>query len=266
QVSTKLNRAHLVTGREAIILPCISRSETDKQASGVQFVTVENSMGVVHKSKGSFPPASGKLISEPAIVAGLAQATFGAESPVNWGEMIENYDVVRDHIEAVIPGFDKYNERVRRPAGFHLPNGARKGEFNTATKKANFTLNPIPERNVKPGHLIMMTVRTHDQYNTTIYGMDDRYRGIYNERRIVMMHPDDMKERGLKNKDVVHLKSHFRGQERIARQFKVVGYNIARGCVGTYFPEANVLVAIDNVAARSNTPASKYVEVEIVKA
>jgi len=266
QVSTKLNRSHLVTGKEALILPCISRSEEDVQESGKQFVTVENSMGIVHKSTGSFKPSSSNLKSEHAIVANIANATFGETSTVDWSGMKNNYDNVRDHIEATIAGFDNYNERVRKPGGFYLPNGARDGDFKTATKKANFTVNPIPARKVQEGNFIMMTLRTHDQYNTTIYGMDDRYRGILNERRVVLMNKEDIKAKGLSNLDVVNLKSLFNGEERIAHNFKVVAYNIAKGCVGTYFPETNVLVAIDNVAKRSNTPASKFIEVEVVKA
>jgi len=264
-VSTKLNRSHLVAGHEALILPCISRSELDEQASGTQFVSVENSMGIVHKSQGTYPPASARLKSEPAIIAGIAQATFDENAPINWGEMIENYDVVRDHIEATIPGFERYNERVRTPNGFYLPNGARQGKFNTASGKAQFTVNPLPDRQVKAGHFIMMTIRTHDQFNTTIYGMNDRYRGIYNERRVVLMHPDDMAAQGLEKLEEVDLKSHFQGEERVAHAFKIVPFNIARGCIGTYFPETNVLVPIDSVAKRSHTPVSKFIEVEIVK-
>jgi len=265
QVSTKLNRSHLVTGTEAIILPCLARSENDVQESGKQFVTVENSMGVVHKSKGDFDPASSTLKSEPAIIAEMAQAIFG-NAPINWSEMAKDYSVVRDHIDATIAGFENFNEKIKNPAGFYLPNGARDRKFNTDNGKAKFTVNPIPKRAVKPGNVIMMTIRTHDQYNTTIYGMQDRYRGIGNERRVVLMSDHDMKEKGLNNEDIVHLKSHFNGEERIANNFKVVRYNIAKGCIGTYFPETNVLVPIDNVAKRSNTPASKFIEVEIIKA
>ena len=264
QVSTKLNRGHLVTGKEAIILPCLSRSEKDIQKSGVQFVTVENSMGVVHSSKGDLSPASDNLKSEPAIVAGMANATF-TNTSVNWSEMIENYDVVRNHIEATIPGFDDYNLRVRKPAGFYLPNGSRDRKFTTPNGKAKFTINKTPNREVEEGHFIMMTIRTHDQYNTTIYGMNDRYRGIYNERRVVLMNADDMKDNGYKSEEIVHLTSHFNGDERKANNFKVIPYDIPRGCVGTYFPETNVLVHIDNFAKVSQTPASKFIEVSIAK-
>ena len=265
QVSTKLNRSHLITGKEALILPCISRSEKDVQQSGEQFVTLENSMGVVQKSYGRLDNASGDLKSEPAIVAGLGKALFG-NNPVNWERFIENYDHIREAIEATIAGFEDYNKRVRKPGGFYLPNGARKREFNTANGKANFTVNPVPRRRVAEGNFILMTIRTHDQYNTTIYGMDDRYRGIYNERRVVLMNKTDMKAKGFKNLEVVNLVSHFNGKERYAHKFKVVEYDIAKGCVATYFPEANVLVPVDSTAVRSNTPVSKFVEVSINKA
>ena len=265
-VSTKLNRSHLIPGKESILLPCISRTESDTQESGLQFISVENSMGVVHRSTGKFPPASNNLKSEPAIIAGVANSTFGENSPINWSEMILNYDSVRNHIEATIAGFTDYNERVRQSGGFYLPNGARKGLFKTATDKARFTINPLPNKQVKKGHLIMMTIRSHDQYNTTIYGMDDRYRGIYNERRVVLANPIDMKELGLKKLDDVHLKSHFYGEVREALNFKMIPYDIAQGCIATYFPEANVLVPLKSVANKSQTPVSKFVEVEIIKA
>lgn len=265
QVSTKLNRAHLVTGKEALILPCIARSEEDKQASGIQFVTVENSMGIVHQSQGAFEPASTKLQSEPAIIAQMAMAVLGNQQPVDWQAMMDNYDIVRDHIEATIAGFDQYNKRVRVPAGFYLPNCARDRTFNTPSGKAQLTINPIPKRKVKTGRYIMMTIRTHDQYNTTIYGMDDRYRGIHNERRVALMNGDDMKALGLKNHAIIHFKSFHNGDVREAKNFKVVQFDIAQGCIGTYFPEANALVHIDNVAKKSNTPASKFIEVEVIK-
>lgn len=265
QISTKLNRSHLVTGKEALILPCVSRSEEDRQESGVQFVTVENSMGVVHSSKGTLKPASGQLMSEPAIVAKLGEVIYG-NAPIQWSNMSKNYDTIRDHIETTIPGFTDYNSRVRKPEGFYLPNGARKAEFNTASKKAVFTLNHIPNKTVTKGNLILMTIRTHDQYNTTIYGMDDRYRGIFNERRVLLMNKEDIKSQGLKHLDIVHLTSVYKGKERHANNFKVIEYDIAKGCVATYFPEANVLVPIDSVAEISNTPASKYVEVKLQKA
>lgn len=262
QVSTKLNRSHIITGEEALILPCISRSEKDVQESGEQFVTIENSMGVVHKSYGRLENASGNLMSEPAIVAGVGKALFGND-PVNWEHLVRNYDHIRDAVEATINGFEDYNKRVRNPGGFYLPNGARERKFNTHNGKANFTVNAVPSKTVADNHLIMMTIRTHDQYNTTIYGMDDRYRGILNERRVVLMNEEDMKARSLKQLDVVNLVGHYKGKKRHANQFKVVKYDIAKGCVATYFPEANVLVPIESTAKTSNTPVSKFIEVSV---
>ena len=262
QISTKLNRGHLVTGQEALILPCISRSETDIQKSGKQFITVENSMGVVHKSTGSLDPASSNLKSEHAIIAGIANATL-KNSSTNWNDMINNYDVVRDHIEETIAGFNDFNKRVRVSGGFSLPNGSRTRAFTTPDNKANFTVNNLPKEKIKDGNFIMMTIRTHDQYNTTIYGMDDRYRGISNERRVILMNPSDMKKKGYKQEQIVNLTSHFNGEERNASNFKVISYNIPEGCIASYFPETNVLVPLNNVAKKSNTPASKFVEISI---
>ena len=264
QISTKLNRSHLVTGKEALILPCISRSETDIQKSGKQFLTVENSMGVVHKSRGAFKPASTKLLSEHAIIGGIANATF-QNSTVNWTDMVDDYSVVRDHISSTINGFDNFNKRVQNPAGFYLPNGARDRNFATPNKKAKFTVNPIPKRRVAEGNLIMMTIRTHDQYNTTIYGMDDRYRGILNERRVILMNKEDMASQGFKQYDEVNITSFFKGDERHASNFKIIAYDIAKGCVASYFPETNVLVPINSVAKKSNTPVSKFIEVKLNK-
>ncbi|MEO0340722.1 MAG: FdhF/YdeP family oxidoreductase, partial [Bacteroidota bacterium] len=205
QVSTKLNRSHLVHGKTAIILPCLGRTNIDQQESGKQFVSVENSMGVVHSSEGILPPFSNQLKSEPAIIAGIAKATLQDRSPIDWDQMTSNYDHVRNAIEKTIPGFENYNQRVREPGGFYLPNGARKQEFNTKTGKAQFTINKVPKTKLKDGEFMMMTVRSHDQYNTTIYGLDDRYRGIHSERRVVLMNQQDMDQVGLKTKDCVHL-------------------------------------------------------------
>lgn len=262
QISTKLNRGHLITGQEAIILPCISRSETDIQKSGKQFITVENSMGVVHKSTGSLKPASSNLKSEHAIIAGIAKATL-KNNTTDWDNMINNYDVIRDHIEATIDGFDNFNKRVRVGGGFSLPNGSRIRAFTTPNGKAQFTINSLPKESIKEGNFIMMTIRTHDQYNTTIYGMDDRYRGISDERRVILMNPSDMKKKGYQQEQIVHLTSHFKGEERKANNFKVVSYNIPEGCIASYFPETNVLVPLNSKAKKSNTPASKFVEVSI---
>lgn len=266
QISTKLNRAHLVTGEHALILPCLGRTEIDRQQSGEQFVTVENSMGIVHRSRGNLEPCSPKLLSEPAIVAGIAKAYFGENGTVNWSEMIANYDVIRNHIEGAIDGFDRYNERVRQPDGFYLPNGPRERRFTTPSGRAYFSVNELQDVSVPVGHFIMMTIRSHDQYNTTIYGLNDRYRGIANERRVLLMHPDDMAKAGLHENQLVDLTSVFEGTERRAFTFHVVPFDIARGCVATYFPETNCLVPIASVADQSNTPVSKFVVIRIEKA
>lgn len=262
-VSTKLNRSHLVHGRTALILPCLVRSERDVQPGGEQFVTVENSMGVVHRSAGERAPAGPELLSEPRIVARLARAVLGERTKVDWEGLADDYDGIRDAIERTIPGFDAYNERVRVPGGFYLPNGARERRFNTATGKARFTVNPVPEIQVGPGELRMMTVRTHDQFNTTVYGLNDRYRGFKGERRVVMMHPDDMRERGLEDEAVVDIVGAGEAEGRTAHRFLAVPYDLPRGCVATYFPEANCLVPLGARAARSHTPASKLVMVRI---
>ncbi|HEX7177666.1 MAG TPA: molybdopterin dinucleotide binding domain-containing protein, partial [Pyrinomonadaceae bacterium] len=262
-VSTKLNRAHLVTGEQALILPCLGRTETDVQKSGPQFVSVENSMGVVHSSRGTLTPASPHLLSEPAIVAGLARAVLGRRGTLDWEWLVEDYDRVRDLIERAIPGFDDYNRRVRAPGGFYLPNAAREGQFLTATKRANFTVHELPRHELAAGEFLMMTMRSHDQFNTTIYGLDDRYRGVHGERRVVFLNEEDVREAGLSAGQVVDLISHFDGEERAARRFLVIPYQIPRRCAATYFPETNVLVPIGSVADKSNTPASKSVRISI---
>lgn len=265
QISTKLNRSHVITGEEALILPCVARSEADKQKAGYQFISVENSMGVVSKSQGSAEPASKHLLSEPAIVAGIAKATLPASQWMDWEAMTADYDRIREHIEAVVPGFEHYNQRVRQPNGFYLPNGPREGKFTTDSGKAHFTVNPIPKNPLLPGQFALMTIRTHDQYNTTIYGLDDRYRGIVNERRVVLMNTDDMHALGLHSRDMVDLTSHFRGEQRHAKSWIVVPYKIPKGCMATYFPEANVLVPLHHVAEKSNTPVSKFIAVTVTK-
>ncbi len=263
QVITKLNRTALITGEQAIILPCLGRSEQDVQASGAQFVSCENSMGMVQQSTGILKPASPHLRSEPWIVAQLAKAVVGHASPVNWDAMAADYDNIRTSISRTIPGFHEYNARIRIAGGFPLPNKPREGLFPTATNKANFTVHRLPRHELAPGELIMMTIRSHDQFNTTIYGLEDRYRGVHGERRVVLMNPEDMRTRGLVTGEVVDLTSHFAGLERHARHFIVVPYEIAPGCAATYFPEGNVLVAIGSTADRSNTPVSKFVRITV---
>jgi molybdopterin-dependent oxidoreductase alpha subunit len=262
-VSTKLNRAHLVTGDTALILPCLGRTEADHQERGDQFVTVEDSMGIINPSRGRFEPASRELLSEPAIVARLAQATLGADRPVSWTGLSGDYDRIRAHIERVVPGFDAFNERIRK-GPFYLPNAPRDHrKFDTPSGKAVFTVHYIAKESLGPGQLVMMTLRSHDQFNTTIYGLDDRYRGIYNGRRVVFMNAEDVAHAGLVQGQLVDLTSHYRGTERKAPRFMVAPFPIPRGCAATYFPEANVLVPIDSVAEVSNTPTSKYVVITV---
>ena len=264
-VSTKLNRAHLITGKRALILPCLGRTDRDGQANATQFVTVENSMGIVHSSQGNLDPPSHQLLSEPAIVARLAVATLESRTNVDWLHLIEDYDLIRDLISRVVPGCEDMNRRVRHKGGFYLPNAARDDDYKTKTGKANFTVSTVEPMPLAPGQFLMTTLRSHDQYNTTIYGLDDRYRGIFRGRRVVLMNPDDMNENGWQTGVLLDITSHFRNggnrETRTAPRFVVVPYEIPRQCVATYFPEANVLVPIGSVALRSNTPTSKAVVV-----
>jgi molybdopterin-dependent oxidoreductase alpha subunit len=264
-VSTKLNRSHLVHGKEAIILPALGRSDHDIQQGTQQFVTCENSMGVVQMSKGNLRPVSDQLLSEPVIVCRLAIATLGDRSKVGWQHYMRHYDYIREDIEKIIPGFNNYNNRVRHPGGFYLPNNARDGKFNTNTGKANFNVAHVTEQPLATDEYMMMTIRSHDQFNTTIYGLDDRYRGIYQERRVILMNAKDIQDAGLKANDVVDLINNFDGQERIVRRFLVVEYNIPEKCTATYFPETNPLVPLNSVADKSNTPTSKMVIIKIRK-
>jgi molybdopterin-dependent oxidoreductase alpha subunit len=264
-VSTKLNRGHLVSGRTSLILPCLARSEVDARPSGEQFVTVENSMSIVSMSRGRLAPASDELRSEVGIVAGLAQATLGEACGIDWAGLASNYDTIRDAIARVVPGFADFNARVREPGGFYLGNPVRERVFRTATGKARFAVHPLPKHDLGPGRLLLMTMRSHDQYNTTVYGLDDRYRGIKNGRRVIFMSPADLAERGLAKGDLVDITSHAPDGERTATRFMVVPYSIPRGCAGAYFPEANVLVPLDSVADVSNTPASKSIVVTVAR-
>lgn len=263
-VSTKLNRAHLVTGRTALILPCLGRSERDFSPYNTeQFVTVEDSMGVINPSRGPLTAASPELLSEPTIVARLAAATLSPRTTVPWLDYAADYDRIREKIAEVVPGFSDFNRRIREDI-FHLPNAPRDERvWKTTTQRANFITAPIPAHALAPGQFVMMTIRTHDQFNTTIYGLDDRYRGIFNGRRVVFMHAADMTEASLHQGQLVDLTNRHGGIERIAHAFMVAPYRIPRGCLATYFPETNVLVPIDSVAAKSNTPTSKFVIVTL---
>ena len=260
QISTKLNRSHLITGQEALILPCLGRTERDLQRSGEQFVSVEDSMGVVHASRGRLAPASPMLRSEPAIVAGLAKATLGTD----WSAFVDDYDRIRDRIARSIPGFDDMNTRIRHPDGFTLPHAVRdRRAFHTPSGKAVFFVHPIPQDRLGAGELMLTTIRSHDQFNTSIHGLDDRYRGVRHGRRVVFMHPADIAAQGLADGGLVDLVNRHDGRERRARNFRIVSYDIPQGCAATYFPEANVLVPIGSIAEGSLTPASKSVIVRV---
>ena len=266
-VSTKLNRGHLVHGKESIILPTRSRSDIDKVNGEQQFVSTENSMGVVESSRGMLQPVSDDLINETQIVCRMAMATLGDRSVVNWKRYHDSYDSVRDDIEKCIPGFEDYNIKVRQKGGFYLPNAAREGNFITEQfgDRAPFTLTAVPDNFLKHDEFMMATVRTHDQFNTTIYGLDDRYRGIKNERRVIFMNQKDIEKAAFMPGDKVDLFNYDDGIERIAPLFIIVSYQIPEKNTVTYFPETNVLVSINNVVRESNMPASKYVKIKIKK-
>jgi molybdopterin-dependent oxidoreductase alpha subunit len=265
QVSTKLNRSHVVHGRTALILPTLGRTEHDVQASGEQFVTVEDSMSAVHISRGRLHPSSKLLLSEVAIICRVAGALFGPGHTVPWSDFEGNYDLIRERIAAVVPGCSDYNARVRQPDGFVLPNAPRDSREFTGTKtgKATFTASELDFPDVPQGRLLLQTLRSHDQYNTTIYGLSDRYRGIENGRRVVFVNPDDVKALGFSDGQVVDLVSEWYDGDRRAEKFRVVAYPTARGCAAAYFPEANALVPLDSVADTSNTPVSKAIVVRL---
>ena len=263
-VSTKLNRSHLVHGKVGIILPTLGRTDEDIQASGPQSVTVENSIGFVHNSKGILNPPSNTLLSEAAIVAQMAKLTLDTSKySLNWDSLIDNYDNIRDLMEKTLVGFDNYNNRVLNEEGFFLPNAPRDGKFTTKSQKAHFTINAPTQHNLADDEYLMMTIRSHDQFNTTIYGLNDRYRGIYNERRVIMMNEKDITDANLKHYQVVNLHNYYGGVHREVQRFIVVPYNIPVKNVATYFPETNPLVPIDSVADKSLTPTSKSVVIKI---
>jgi len=263
QISTKLNRSHIIAGKEALILPALGRTEIDIQEAGPQFVSVENSMGIVSSSRGRIEPASQYCMSEPAIVAHLANEVIGTEKGIDWLNLIKDYDKIRELIEASIPGFQDYNKRVRNDGGFYLPNGAREGQYKTTTGKARFTINKNSTIKVKDDEFILMTIRTHDQFNTTIYGMDDRYRGILNARRVVLINGQDIQKLGMQEGDWVDIVQKDDQKTRVASYFKLVAYSIPQGSLGAYFPETNVLVPINSFADKSQTPTSKSIVVKL---
>ena len=267
-VSTKPNRSHVVHGQTSLILPTLGRTDRDdRHPGGAQFVSVEDSMSVIRSSRGRLEPVSDQLLSEPQIIAGMAEAILGHDHEVPWRAMAEDYDVIRDHIARVIPGFEDYNRRVRQKSGFVLPNPPRDTRtFDTPSGRAHFTVSPLEWLEAPEGHLILQTMRSHDQYNTTFYGLDDRYRGISEGRRVILVHPDDLRDLGLEDRQLVDVVSVFTGasgvtSERRADEFRLISYPTARGCCAAYFPEANSLVHRENVARESNTPGFKAVTV-----
>jgi molybdopterin-dependent oxidoreductase alpha subunit len=266
-VSTKLNRSHVVHGRAALILPCLGRTEIDIQASGPQSITVEDSMSMVHASAGRNKPASEHLLSEPAIVAGMARATLRERSVVDWNGLVANYDLIRDAIEDVFPIFQDYNARVRIPGGFHLVSTARQRIWASATGKANFLMfeGLGEDANVRdPNALWLSTIRSHDQYNTTLYSMSDRYRGVYGQRDVVFLNAFEMTKRGLEDGDRVDLVTlSTDGLERRVRNFRVVGYSFPNGCCAAYYPETNPLVPLYAHDPLSFTPSSKGIPIRI---
>jgi molybdopterin-dependent oxidoreductase alpha subunit len=263
-VSTKLNRTHVVPGRRSLILPCLGRTEVDTTGGREQFVTVEDSMSVVHASRGTLPPASPELRSEVAIVCTLARQVLGPGDPTPWESFASDYAAIRDRISRVVPGFDDFENRVTAPGGFVLPHPPRdQRSFPTATGKARFTANALSVVRVPEGRLLLQTIRSHDQFNTTIYGMDDRYRGVRGGRHVVYVNPDDLAELGVRDGQTVDLVSEWSDGERRAAGFRVVAYPTARGCAAAYFPETNVLVPLDHTAEVSGTPVSKSIVVRL---
>lgn len=272
-MTTKLNRSHVVHGKAALILPCLGRTEIDRQAGGAQGVTVEDSMSMVHMSAGINPPASPHLLSEPAIVARLAEATL-AGSTVPWRWLVEDYDRIRERIEAVFDDFAGFNEKIRVPGGFRLRNTASERIWNTPSGKALFHTHGIPTdtpvhraraRHADATVFTLATVRSHDQYNTTIYGMDDRYRGVFGQRRVVFANTEDLRAIGMKDGDCVDMVTLSEdGATRRADGFRLVAYDIPRGCLAAYYPETNPLVPLSAVADQARTPTSKSIPVMLL--
>ncbi|TXR54174.1 FdhF/YdeP family oxidoreductase [Reinekea thalattae] len=272
QISTKLNRSHLDIGQDALILPCLGRTDIDHQADGIQKVTVEDSFSMVHASGGVLEPLSDQMKSEPAIIAGMAAATLGENSPIDWQAAISNYNTIRDHIEAVIPGFKDFNQRILTDDGFYLGNSAGERKWNTPSGKLNLHTHKLPESilpmqargQLSERTLVLQTLRSHDQYNTTIYGMNDRYRGIKNERDVVFMNPKDIERLGFTNGQTVSLRALWNdGVERKVNGFKVVAYDIPAGNIAAYYPETNPLVPLNSYGEFSHTPTSKSIAVEL---
>jgi molybdopterin-dependent oxidoreductase alpha subunit len=262
-VSTKLNRSHLITGERALILPCLGRTEEDIQATGKQFLTIEDSMAIINPSQGFLRPASPELMSDVAIIANLAYATLGSRTTTNWLGFAADYNLIRDAISRVIPGFENFNARLVKEKFFYLPNAAKHRNFKTDSGKAKLTVCPIPKHDLKPAEFLLTTIRSHDQFNSTIYGMNDRYRGVFGGRRVLLLNPLDMEARNLQAGQIVDICSHFEGELRKAPRFAIVPYAIARRSAAAYYPETNVLIPIRSVAAKSNQPASKCIRVTL---
>lgn len=264
-ISTHLNKSHLICGKEALIMPCLGRTELDIQQHGVQSVTVEDSMSMVHSSKGRNTPITRDLKSEPAIIAGIAHATLGKEK-VDFLDLVTDYDKIREKIEEVLPSFLSYNESLDHPGGFELYNSAKNRVWKTPTKKANFIVNQAPDLKLEENHLILMTMRSHDQFNTTVYDTNDRYRGIENQRKIIFLNKKDIDKLGLKANDIVNISSHSKDNiKREVYEFKVVEYDIKEGCAGAYFPEATPLVSIEHFDNKSFTPSYKFIDITLEK-
>ncbi|QGG40533.1 FdhF/YdeP family oxidoreductase [Aeromicrobium yanjiei] len=269
QVSTKLNRSHLDCGETALILPAMGRTEHNATGAGEQFITVEDSMSAVHASRGAIPPVSDHVRSEIAIIAGIAQATIGDRHGIRWAEMAEDYNIIRHHISRVVPGCEEYTHNVDRPGGFVLPHAPRDSRiFETKSGKAEVIASPLEVLQVPEGHFVLQTLRSHDQFNTTIYGLSDRYRGIEDGRRVVFMHPDDISAQGFKDGDMVDLVTRWDDDDvdRVAERFRIVSYETPRGSAAAYYPETNSLVPLDSTAEGSNQPTSKSVIVRAVPA
>src|SRR5271154_753480 len=262
-VSTKLNRSHLITGERALILPCLGRSEEDIQKTGKQFLTVEDSMGIIDPSAGFFPPASPDLMSDVAIIANLAHVTLGSRTTTNWLGFAADYNLIRDAISRVIPGFENFNARLASEKFFYLPNAAKHRIFKTSSGKAKLSVCPIPKHELKPDEVLLTTIRGHDQFNSTIYGLNDRYREVFGGRRVLFLNPLDMKARNLQAGQVVDIYSYFEGEVRKAPRFAIVPYAIARRSAAAYYPETNVLISVCSVAAKSNQPAAKSIRITL---
>jgi len=267
-VATKLNRSHVVTGEVAVILPCLGRTERDVQGGVAQQVTVEDSVGAIHASRGRMAPASEELRSEVAIVCGLAARLTAGVGQIDWAGLSRDYGRIRDHIAHVVPGFEAFNDKAAQPGGFLLPHPPRDSRtFPTANGKANFAAEPLGRLDVPAGRLLLQTMRSHDQFNTTVYGYDDRYRGVHGTRNLVLVNGGDLATLGLADGDRVDVVSEWDdGIDRRMAGCRVVAYPTPSGCAAAYYPEANVLVPITSVAAGSNTPTSKSVVVRLERA